>query len=179
MTLATDPFLKCYDAVFNLLFGGTNNPFATMVKVGNRVSFGTPIEFERSPAKQSLAFGTDLPEVQLIDEGGALNLHANSSSLGYTQNLTLYIMTGDFRYGNFCSKLNWYTAVNFANWRSTLGGLSWNGHAGYIKNIKAGAAIQIGESNPIRNRGIDGWTSVWRLQIDMMIQNTDLVFTEG
>ena len=177
MTLATDPFLKCYDAVFNLLFGGSPNPFADMVKVGNRVSFGTPSATNRSPDKPSITTA-DLPEVQLLDEGGPLNLHANSSSLGYTQNLTLYMMSGDKRYGNFCSKLNWYTAVNFANWRTTLGGLTWNGHT-YIKNIKPGLSVQIGDSNPQRNRGIEGLTAIWRMQIDMMIQNTDLVFTES
>ena len=179
MTIPTNPFLKTYDAVYNMLFGGTGNELAAMVSVGNRINFGSPSELNRDPVKIR-PVTADLPEVRLIDEGGALNLHANSSSLSYTQSLSLVIQSGDWRYGNFCSALNWYTVVNMSKWRTELigiGGLTWNG-ASIIKNIRMGVVSQIGESNPERPNSINGWSTVWRMQIDMQIPNAAITYFE-
>src|ERR1700733_10808095 len=113
-----NPFLKTYDAVFNLLFSA-NNPLTGMVKVGNRISFGTPAATDRSVTKQNVSTA-DLPEIMLIDEGGVANTHANSSAMGFTQNLTLYISTGDFRYGVYTSVINWWILVNMQQWQSLI-----------------------------------------------------------
>jgi hypothetical protein len=168
-----DPFSRCYDTVFALLFNGSNNPLSAMVKPGNRLSFGADSDNDRGPAKERVQ-SADLPEVRLIDEGGVLNLHATSSTMSYTQNLSIIIQTGDWRYGKFASLLNWYTTCNLKGWRETLAGLKWNGNP-YIKNIEANLPIQIGPGNPERTNGIAGWTSVWRLRITMSINSVDVI----
>lgn len=174
---ATNPFCKAYDAVFNLLFGGTNNELANLVKVNNRISFGSAIDKDRDPTKHSIA-SADNPEVWLVDNGGMLNLHANSSSLSYDQTLSLVMATGDWRYGKFASLLNWYTVVNMSQWRSTLlAGTLWNGKP-FIKNI-TNIPIQIASDNPQRANAVAGWNDIWRMTLQLRIDNVDIVYKES
>jgi hypothetical protein len=173
----TNPFLTAYDGVFNCLFGGANNALADMVKLGNRVSYGTAIDKDRNPTHNNVVT-SDIPEIQLLDEGGSLNLHSNSSGLSYQQNIALYLATGDWRYGKYASMLNWYTVVNMAQWRTTLGGLTWNNKP-FIKNIKMDTAIQIGSVNPQRSNAPAGWSAIWRMTLDLRIDNVDVIYIES
>lgn len=176
MSIPTNPFCKTYDAVFEILFGGENNALADMVRVGNRINFGTESERDRSPTKPTVTTA-DLPEVRLIDVGGTLNLHANSSSLSYIQQLSLYTQTGDWRYANFISLLNWYTIVNMSKWRTLLTSLRWN-EKPFVKNI-LNTPIQIGAQNPERSNAVAGWTSIWQMQLELRIDNVDIVYKES
>ena len=175
MSLQSNPFLKTYDAVYDLLFSGDNNPLATEIKVGNRVTYGSR-STNRDSVKDTIQ-SSDVPELILVDEGGLLNIHANSSGGSYLQSLAIITSTGDYRYGAIASKINWYIWCNIANWTAVLGALTWNGEQ-FVKNIQA-VPIQIGESNPERNRNIKGWNIVWRFQLELRISKANLVYTES
>lgn len=171
-----NPYLKVYDAIFELLFGGDENPLAGMIKVNNRISFGTDTAENRNVMKDRLATA-DAPEAILIDEGGMLNPHANSSGMSYIQNLAIYISTGDFRYSVYASVINWWITCNIQKWGKVLkDGLTWNGLK-YVKNIQI-VPVQISESNPERNRNLSGFNCIWRLQLELRIDNTNITYSE-
>lgn len=174
MSLQANPFLKVYDAVYSLLFDGADNELAREIKIGNRVTYGT-LNGGRDSIKDQVQTA-DTPELILVDEGGLFNPHANSSGCKYDQNLGIYVSTGDYRYGAIASKLNWYIACNMANWGTTLGALTWNGEH-FVKGIQI-IPIQLGESNPERNRNISGWNVIWRVQLELRISNVNLVYLE-
>lgn len=171
----TNPYLKVYDAVFALLFDGDDNPLAGMIKINNRISFGTDTAENRNVMKDRLA-SADTPEVILIDEGGLLNPHANSSGMSYIQNMAIYISTGDFRYSVYASVINWWITCNIQKWKQILGTLTWNGIK-YVKNIQI-IPVQISESNPERNRNINGFNCIWRLQLELRIDHTNITYSE-
>ena len=175
MTIPSNPFLLVYDKIFDLLFDGGSNPLADLVKVKNRVSFGSLAEQSRNIKKDNVA-SADMPELIVVDEGGSLNLHANSSGGQYMQSIGIYISTGDYRYSILASLINWYVWCNLIKWRTELTGLTWNGTP-FVKNINI-IPVQIGESNPERNRGINGWNVIWRLQIELRIARENLVYEE-
>ena len=174
-TTISNPYLRVYDGVFDLLFAGEPNPLAGMFKVNNRISFGTPAEANRNVMKDRLV-SADAPEAILIDEGGLLNPHANSSGMSYTQNLAVYISTGDFRYSVYASVINWWITCNIQRWKIVLADLTWNGFK-YVKNIQI-VPVQISESNPERNRNLNGFNCIWRMQIELRIDNKNITYTE-
>lgn len=177
MALQANPFLKVYDAVYALLFtvGGGANLLAAEIAAGNRVSYGTEIEYNRKPQKDTVTTA-DIPELILVDEGGNTNLHASSSGMMYKQSLGIYVSTGDWRYGTIASKLNWYILCNLQVWQTTLGALTWRGEK-FVKNIEL-VPIQIGESNPERNRNLNGFNLVWRIVFELRISKVNTVYTE-
>ena len=174
MPLQSNPFLKTYDAVYDLLFGGVNNELASIIKVGNRVTYGS-LNTNRDSLKDSIQ-AADTPELILQDEGGIFNPHANSSGCSYTQSFGIYVSTGDYRYGQIASLINWYLACNVAKWGTTLGALTWK-DVHYVKGIQT-IHDQLVEINPERNRNIKGWNCVWRIQLELRIPNVNLVYTE-
>ena len=176
MSLQANPFSKVYDGVYSLLFDGEDNELSRLIKVGNRVSYSELNELGRVSIKENVTTA-DVPELILVDEGGSLNIHANSSSGSYQQNLGLYTSTGDYRYGIIASRINWFMWCNVAKWGTKLGEITWNGNH-FVKGLQV-IPIQIGESNPERNRNIKGWNIIWRLQLDLRIPNSDLVYTEA
>ena len=164
-----------YDGLYALLFDGEDNPLADLIKVGNRVTYGSLKETDRSTIKESVTTA-DTPELILVDEGGQLNPHANSSGGQFMQNFGIYVSTGDYRYCTLASVINWYVWCNIINWKTVLGGLTWNG-APFVKGLQT-IPVQIRESNPERNRNLKGWNCIWRIQIELRIQDAYLVYTE-
>jgi hypothetical protein len=178
VNIPTNPFLKVYDAVWDLLFNNDDgsNLLAEMVRVGNRINFGSALENDRDPWKQTVDTA-DVPELILMDEGGTFNLHGNSSSTAYTQFITLYVSSGDYNYGRYISAINWYIMCNLGKWKTLISSLSWRGRTGFVKNVKI-IPVQVGESNPERQTMIAGFTAIWRMQWDCMIPTIDLVQSE-
>lgn len=177
-TAVANPFLKVYDGVYDLLFnsGGSANLLADIIKVGNRVHFGTLKEHDRTQSKPSVV-SADHPELWLYDEGATINPHFDSSSMEAMQNISLQCSTGDYRYGNYVSVINWYMMANMIQWRTALGALRWNSRP-FVKNLKS-IPIQIGETNTERNNALAGWTTIWRMQIQLVINTVDVIYNEG
>lgn len=175
MVFDPNPFLKVYNGVYDLLFGGVDNPLAALIKPGNRVTYGSLYTDRNVPLKDSIQTG-DTPELILVDEGGMLQFHANSSGGKFDQSIGLYISTGDFSYAGFASAINWYIWCNVNRWGTTLAELTWNGEH-FVKAIQI-VQVQIGESNPERNRNIKGWNAIWRIQLELRIAHANLTYTE-
>lgn len=176
MTVPLNPFVKAYDAVYALLFSGVGNELASMITIGNRVTLGTPINANRSPLKEGTT-SADMPELILVDEGSQINVHVNSSQVECLQSISIYVSTGDLRYGAIASNINWYILCRIGEWRELLSNTTWNGTT-FIKGIEV-IPVQVGPNNPQRLQNPIGWNIIWRIILKLRINNTDLVYIEG
>jgi len=177
MSAIDNPYLRLYDAFYKLMFEGDDNKLGAFVKVGNRVTFGTLKQDDRNPFKQSVTTA-DIPEIVLIDEGGFLNIHGNSSGAKQQYNLVMYISTGDWRYSCYIAPIGWYITCNLNKWLQGIRDeVTWNG-TNFVKNVLP-TPIQIGESNPERNRMLDGWTAIWRFQFELFFPTGTITYSEG
>lgn len=167
---ASNPLLKAYQATLALLVAGSDNYLGAMIKPGNRVDYS-----ENDDTTKAMIVDADVPELQLVDEGGTFNVSANSSGCSYLMNMSIIVSTGDYRLP-IASAINWYIMVNFGKWGEVLAGTTWKGLP-FIKNVQP-IPIQIGESNPERNRNIKGWTTIWRMQLELRFPHTNLTFIE-
>lgn len=166
MASELDPFTIVHRALWDLV--EADEGFTELVAVGNRIKF---TGLDRSPKKDKIA-EADLPEVMLVSESWGGNLHATSSHSLLTRQYTFIISTGDYR---ICEKLypvEFAILRALANWKTTLSALTWRGQT-FVKtaNLVSGTT---GDSDPSRNRGISGWSTLWRCQVDMYLPTSQL-----
>jgi hypothetical protein len=166
-----NPLTKIYLAIWELL--NASPEFAEAVRVGNQVSYMR--EDNRDPLKQSVATA-DLPEVALVQNGIDCNLFNTSSGTKFVVEYALIINTGDFRLGETTSLLNWVAVCQFAKWKDYLAALTWKGKT-FLKVCRLLNA-KTGQSDPNRNRQINGFTTVWVISCECHITTSDLSVTE-
>jgi hypothetical protein len=172
MATAENPLTKLYTAIWTLL--EDDNDLAEIVEVGNCVKYDS--DTDRNPLKEQVAT-SDLPEVVLLFDGAAVNLHNTSSSSRILARYQLVINAGDYRLNVVANQINWLIICNFARWQSTLTELKWK-NLPFVKCVRLNNA-QVGESDPQRNRQIRGWVTIWQAEIECHIKTSDLVFTES
>ncbi len=164
----TDPLSQVYTSLADLARASV--PLQSMVKVGNLLRFDSPTN--RDPKKEILA-DADLPELVLLPDTGAFGLHATSSSSKATRQYTWKINTGDFRLAYRLNPIEWMLACAMAGWKSALGPLTWRGEH-FVKRLDA-ISVSSGMSDPLRNDGIQGWSSVWQCEVEMHFRTSDLI----
>lgn len=168
--------LRVYDAMYDLLFTqDLENRLKDVIKVGNRRTYGTKLGTKLDPKPPS-ELTADYPELILVDEGGEYNEHANSSQARYLMALSFYISTGSLQYWAFASAINWYIACNMKNWNTTLTAVTWCGNH-IVTNLQT-IPLQIGQTNPMKQADLVGFSLIWRAQIEMYIPHAHLVHTE-
>ena len=163
----SNPFTLVYDALWSMV--EAHPQFLHDVKVGNRIKFNSDVS--RDPMKDAIALG-DLPEVVLISENGQANMYNTSSTSMITRSYAWLVSTGDFRLTKILSEVEWQIFCAMHGWPEKLASLQWAG-----KNFVKKASIvstSSGYSDPERNRGIIGWSAVWRCDVDMYFNFTDL-----
>lgn len=174
--LASNPFLRVYDAMADLLLGDeATNKLAQMISENNRRTYGTALGSNRDVKAPGL-LSADVPELILVDEGGEYNESANSGHASYVMSLSLYVSTGDLRYWAYASLINWYIACNMSQWHTKLSAVTWCGNT-MVTNLR-NVPIQIGTTNPQNPQQINGFSVMWRCQIEMYIPHAHLVHTE-
>lgn len=166
-----NPFVKVFNALWDLL--EADPEFTARVPIGNRVKYN--IADDRQPLKQDITT-QDLPEVAIVFTTGSTNIPDTSSSSKIIGNYQLIVNTGDYRINEFMNVLNWIVVCNFARWREVLLSLTWKDQA-FITRVSP-VNITMGESDPQRNRGIKGWTTLWAVEIEMHFKTSNLVFSE-
>jgi hypothetical protein len=164
---ADNPFSRVYDALWKLAM--RSRMLATLVKPGNRITFGDLTD--SSPLKGKIA-PADLPELVLTVRSLSANLHNTSTTSMCTRNYAWMASCGDFRYSQIASPLEWALFSAMAGWRSTLSGLLWNDKTFCKRMTLSGGST--GLSDAANNRNIQGWSTVWALDIDMVFDQADL-----
>lgn len=162
-----DPFAQVFTGLWELALKhpGLN----ALVVDRNRIRFDLP---DRDVQKEAVA-DADLPELMLLSESISGNLQNTSSSSMITRQYSWVMSTGDFRYNERLSQLEWMLWCAMVGWKDVLTRLTWRGNA-FVKRVNLQSS-STGISDPARNRGINGWSAVWRCEVEMHFRTSDLM----
>lgn len=163
-----DPFSMLFDAFWEMAEASV--PLMELVKEGNRIKFNTS---DRDPIKSEIA-AADLPELVLSTEGSTeVNLHRTSCSTSIQRQYSWIIATGDKRVKAYLYPVEFALMCAMANWKNTIGALTWQGQD-FVKSAQL-IGVTEGQSDPNANRGIMGWSTIWRCQVDMHFTTASLL----
>ena len=154
--METDPITKIYDALFQMV---ADHEAATsqLFRLGNEIKFRS----ESDPTKQNINT-VDVPELVLSLSKFAPMMDNTSSSSEVTLGYTWLISSGSYdsiSIGNIV----WEMFRLMHDWKTALTALTYSGQQ-FVKSAKLLPA-SFGLSDPDRNRGIEGWSSVWEFEI--------------
>ncbi len=171
MTILHNPFTLLYDELWNLL--EQSPELSQLVAVGNRLKFND--EFNREPLKETVATA-DMPEILILSDGGDFNLMNSSSTSRFDLSYSIVINTGDYRLNVFAHQIQWFIFCQFVKWKTTLTTLTWKNEA-FVKNVRL-SNVTTGESMAERNRGINGFTTVCKILVEVIINTANIVPTQ-
>jgi len=157
------PFDLVHDALWKLLMARPS--LHSAVRVENRVAFD-----KDAPLKDQVS-DTDLPEMRLVPIGGAPHLYCTSSSSSCTKIWELQIATGEQSLERLFF-LEWETFCAMKDWLSVLTALLWHDES-FVKNVSM-TAYADGAARSDLNRGIRGWSTVWRCEVEMFFATKEL-----
>jgi len=161
-----------FDLVFNALWtlAEQSDALTSLVKTGNRIKFNTS---NRDPIKPVVA-DADVPELILSSEGSStLNLHSSSCGSMIVKRYTWLLSTGDMRINHHLNPVTWALLCAMADWQSVLGPLQWEDEL-FCKRFNLIDTSE-GQSDPERNRGLRGWSALWRCEVEMHFTTSKLI----
>ena len=166
---ATSPFSLVFDSLWELM---DNSPLITaLVKEGNKIKFNK--DNIRNPLKDAI-LSNDVPELILVCEGSSLiNPHATSCTSQINRRYSWLLSTGDMRVHEHFFDIEWAVFVSMLNWKNTVSPLTYLDST-FAKRCDMLDATN-GLSDPERNRGIKGWSAVWRCEIEMHFNTKQLL----
>lgn len=163
-----NPFTLTYTGIAKLLL--SNQHLVRLVETGSLIRFD---KGKVNDPLKPLIGAADLPELILISDGMSMNLHATSSSSKVMKTYSLLVATGSKRINELLNQIQWEVLVALANWKNVLSPLQWRGVA-FIKLMNV-LSVTEGLSDPERNRGIEGWSSIWSCEVEMHFKTSDLL----
>lgn len=163
-----NPFTLTYTAIVQLLC--SNPHFKRLVETGNIIRFDSANNFD--PFKQDIKAG-DLPEIIVISDGFVSNMHHTSSTSRVIKRYSLLIATGNKQINYLLNQVQWEVLVAMVNWKNVLGALQWRDES-FVKRVDVLDVVE-GLSNSEQNRGIEGWSSVWRCEVEMYFETSEIL----
>lgn len=165
-----NPFILVYDALWTLAENSAQ--LTSLVKLKNRIKFNHT--GQSNPIKDEISSG-DLPELVLVTTSSGANLHETSNSSRITRQYEWIISTGDTRVQGGLLEVEWALFSAMSLWYPTLTALRWPDGAidGFVKRSNI-LGINSGLTDPDRNRGIVGWSSIWGIEVQMHFRTADL-----
>lgn len=169
MPIEENPFGKVYEALWEMAMSHVR--LADMVPEGNRASYGS-LASAMDPVKKVIA-SADVPELVLVPSGiTSGNLHANSSQSMVQRRYSFITSTGDFRARKLIFPIEFALCCALADWKQTLGVLSWHGKT-FVKGCNLIDAAE-GLAAVEQNRGLRGWSCVWSCSVDFWFDTATL-----
>lgn len=153
----SDPFSMTFAALWAL--AESSPRLQEVVRLGNRIKMQ-----DRDSWKDQIA-SADLPELVLITNGMTGNLQETSSTTKFVRTYSWLLSTGDMRLTHLLYPVEWSIVCAMTRWKEVLAPLEWRGDR-FIKRMGLGV-VDEGVSDRERNRGIAGWSSVWRIEVEM------------
>lgn len=163
-----NPFTLTYTGIAKLLL--SNQHLTRLVETGNLIRFD---KGRVNDPLKPLVDAADLPELILISDGMEMNLHSTSSTSEVVKMYSLLVATGSKRINELLNQVQWEVTVALSNWKNVLSPLQWRDKA-FIKLVNVRSVTE-GLSDPERNRGIEGWSSIWRVEVKMIFTTSDLL----
>lgn len=161
-----NPFAQVYSALWNL---AESHPHFNAISPGNKIRFDGN---DSNPIKDRLS-ATDLPEIMLRIDNTVVNLQNTSSSSEVIRTYLWQFSSGDYRYNELMADLEWAIVCAIVNWPNMLGVLKWHDKS-FVKRVTLQNS-QTGLSDPVLNRNINGWAAMWRSEVIMVFQTSDLL----
>lgn len=162
-----NPFVDVYNALWNLAEDST--PLTTLVKPSNRIKYNQSVPYD--PTKDEVS-EADLPELLLVSTGSSGNLRQSSSTSSIIRQYEWLIATGDTSLVNKLLRVEWALFCAMSDWPTVLNALTFQGST-FCKRTQL-VSVNSGLTDPERNRGINGWSSIWALEVEMHFKTTDL-----
>ncbi len=164
----TNPFDMVYDALWDLAEG--SHLLSSLVKPKNRIKLNGRTDY--SPIKDEVS-RADLPELMLISTGSRGNMQNTSSSSMFIRTYEWMIATGNQNVMGGLLDVEWALFCAMCNWPNVINALQWNGEA-FCKRT-ALTTIDTGLADAERNRGIEGWSSLWGVEVEMHFKTSELL----
>ena len=162
----TDPFTLVYDALWSMLDSHTD--FQELVKKGNMIRFSGK---NRDPVKAEISV-SDVPEVRLVPMGGTPHLQRTSNSSSVLEKFEIQLSSGDQRVDYALFPVKWAIYRAMSDWATILEALTWKGRT-FVKLARPMSTADGVTESDLR-RGIDGWASIWSIEVHMWFANTDV-----
>lgn len=164
--LLVDPITLCYEKLVDMLSEHTG--FTTLVKTGNLIRFSGK---NRDPIKSQVSV-SDLPEVRVVPRGGVPHIQRTSNSSSMIEVFEVQIASGDQRVDAALFPVKWEVYRALSGWASALMALTWKSKT-FVKLVRP-IDISDGVAEGDLRRGIEGWSSIWSVEIHMWFSTVDL-----
>lgn len=164
-----NPLGLTYSALWDLVL--SHPEFAALPK-GNLIRFDSKDDSDPLSAKKNLS-AADTPELLLTIDATTTNIRNTSSSSLLTRSFAWQVSSGDLRYTEKMAHLEWALFCAMCDWPAKLCSLQWK-EKGFVKAARI-VGVQTGISNTELNRNIKGWAAIWRIEVDMYFQTSDLL----
>lgn len=161
-----DPITLCYDKLVTML--SEHVGFMTLVKKKNLITFSGK---NRDPIKSEVSTG-DLPEVRVLPRGGVPHIQRTSNSSSMIERFEVQISSGDQRVGAVLFPVKWEVYRALSGWAAALQALLWKSKT-FVKLARP-IDVSDGVAEDDLRRGIEGWASIWSVEIHMWFATTDL-----
>ena len=159
-----DPFTQVYDSLWTL--AESYVPLRTQIRERNLIR----LDSNARDVRKDRVATADLPELTLVPTGTSIELHANSSQTRMTQEMAFSLSTGDQRIHELHFPLKFHIICSLTTWKESLGGLIWNDHV-FVHDVSIPSTVE-GESDPQRNRNIEGWVTILNISVAMEFPTT-------
>ena len=159
------PLEDVYDAIWDCLEDWT--AFTTYVPAGNRIKYHGD---KQQPEKDEIA-DADCPEVRVKFDGIHGRPFSDSSNTGITVQFSVQVTSARQEMSRLLEVV-WAILTGMMNWDTRLMALTWQGHD-YVRECRL-LQSDLDLDNRELNRGIRGWSTVWKGEIKMWFVNSEL-----
>lgn len=164
--IVDNPFTKVYNALWRIV--KVHPGIDRAVKLGNRITFG---EDNRDPWKDKVS-ASDVPELVLVQDATQIRVNNTSSTSMCVREYSWLISTGDFRVNHYLNEVEWLLFTAHTGWQAVMKCLLYNDRT-FVKRVDF-IGTTTGFTDSDSNRGLRGWSSIWRVQVEMHFSTADL-----
>jgi hypothetical protein len=163
-----DPFSQVFTGLWQLV--EEHAGLSQLVRIGNRIKLDHPRD--RDPYKSAVQVA-DLPELLLVPEGiASMTYYTSSCHSRVLRRYAWMYSTGDLRVNHLLNPVTWELVCAMSRAPDVLPALKWR-DKNFVKRLDVLDSAE-GVVDPERNRNIRGWSSVFRLEVEMFFENEDL-----
>ena len=170
--MSADPFVLVHNALFNAIKGSVavQNVVTNFRK--NVIAFN---ETKNNPVPD-VTDESSLPQILQLASGNQTLLVASSTHCDVSKTYRLELNSGAHNVVNVLLPLEFAlicTLLNL-NFSGVLESLEWKSQTGWATDLEI-VAVAEGRSNLVANRGIEGWTAIWDINLIMHLQRQDMI----
>lgn len=167
----TDPLSLVYNALWTML--ENHAALTALINLGNRIKYNT----YRESAMKDTVSDADLPELGIIPVGGLPHIRRSSGGTSFLERFECRLVTGTQMLGTVGGILpiKWEVYRAFVDWDVVLKVLTWSGNTFVIQATLDEVSDDMLNTQLTLDRGVIGWTSIMRFNVEMWFRTADLV----